>query len=205
MLQSAMAIDHLLAFLNVAIRYFFLLTPFFVLSSFLALTREEPAQRTRLAVRTTIAIAITCLVLYFFGPVIFATFGITLDAFRVGAGGLLFISAVALVRGGGDEKPREPHEDVAVVPLAIPIAIGPATTGALMVMGAEDAGAQRVVGCLGVMAAAAATGALLLAGGQVERLLGRRGITVLSKLTGLVLAAMAAQLLFTGARALWRG
>lgn len=48
----------------------------------------------------------------------------------------------------------------------------------------------------------ATVGAILLAGGAIERLLGRRGITVLSKVTGLMLAAMAAQLLCTGIRGL---
>jgi multiple antibiotic resistance protein len=192
-------------FIAIAIRLFFLLTPFFVLSSFLALTREDSSERTRLALRTTGAIAVTCLVLYFFGTVIFDAVGITLDAFRIGAGGLLFLSAVALVRGGGDVRTREAHEDVSVVPLAIPIAIGPATTGALMVMGAEDSGTERLLGSMAILAAVAATGALLLAASAVERLLGRRGITVLSKLTGLMLAAMAAQLLCAGVRGLMKG
>ena len=79
---------------------------------------------------------------------------------------------------------------------------GPATTGALMVMGAEDSGTQRIIGCLGVVVAAAAIGSVLLLAGRLERLLGRNGIAILSKLTGLVLAAMAAQMLFTGVRAL---
>lgn len=187
-------------FVAIVIRLFFLLTPFFVLSSFLSLTSEDNSQRTRLAVRTTAAIAATSLILYFFGTLIFDAVGITLDAFRIGAGGLLFLSAVTLVRGGGDVRSREADEDVAVVPLAIPIAIGPATTGALMVMGAEDTGSQRLVGSLGICTAAIAIGVLLLVGGGVERLLGRRGITVLSKVTGLMLAAMAAQLLCTGVR-----
>lgn len=190
------------SFFAIVIRLFFLLTPFFVLSSFLALTQDDSTGRTRLALRTTGAIAVTCLVLYFFGTLIFDAVGITLDAFRIGAGGLLFLSAVALVRGGGEERVREPHEDVAVVPLAIPIAIGPATTGALMVMGGEDSGAQRLVGSLGILAATAAVGVILLAAGRIERLLGRRGISVLSKLTGLMLAAMAAQLLCAGIRGL---
>lgn len=185
----------------IAVRYFFLLTPFFLLSSFLALTRDEPDQRRRLAIRTTVAIALTAMVLYFIGEWLFAAMGITLDAFRIGAGGLLFLSAVALVRGGGEQRPRDPAQDIAVVPLAIPIAIGPATTGALMVMGAEQSGGQRIVGCLGVLLAVAATGAVLLLGDAIERLLGQRGIVVVSKLTGLILAAMAAQLVFTGARA----
>ncbi len=187
-------------FVAIAIRFTVLLTPFFLLSSFLAMTREDSSQRTRLALRTTAAIAVISLVLYFFGRMIFDAVGITLDAFRIGSGGLLFLSAVTLVRGGNDERPREAHEDLAVVPLAIPIAIGPATTGALMVMGAEDFGSQRIIGILGICTAAIVTGLLLLSGGAIERLLGRRGITVLSKLTGLMLAAMAAQLMFAGVR-----
>jgi multiple antibiotic resistance protein len=187
-------------FVGIFIRFFFLLTPFFVLSTFLALTQQAaPAQRRRVATRVTLAVVLGCLVLYFFGNAIFRVFGITVDAFRIGAGALLFLSAVSLVRGRPAAAPDGTEGDVAVVPLAIPITIGPATTGALLVMGAEPAAWEaRLVGAAGLGAAALAVGAILHGADLVERLLGRRGIDILSKLTGLILAALAAQLFLSG-------
>lgn len=188
-------------FVSIWIKFFFLLTPFFVLTMFLALTRDMAApDRTRTAVRVTVAVAITCLALFFFGNALFKVFGITLDAFRVGAGTLLFLSAVKLV-SGDEVAPPQRDGDVSVVPLAIPITVGPATTGALLVMGAELPEAwMRATGLAALFAAIVCVGALLVLANAVERVVGRLGLNILSKLTGLVLAALAAQIVFTGVR-----
>ncbi|WP_029896736.1 MarC family protein [Desulfohalovibrio reitneri] len=185
-------------FLSVCITFFFLLTPFFVLTVFLSLTADEnAAARRRLAVRTTLAVLVVTFVLYFFGQAIFDIFGITLDAFRIGAGSLLFLSAVNLV--GSAKAPAAGEGDVSVVPLAIPVAVGPATTGAILVMGAEGADpSERLVGLAALGTAVLALGALLYLSSPVERLLGKQGLSILTKLTGLVLAALSAQIVFTG-------
>src|SRR4051812_46086850 len=122
-------------FFEIFIRFFFLLTPFFVLSVFVGLTdRWAPIERKRLAVKVSLWVMAVCLVLFFFGNALFSVLGITLDAFRVGAGALLFISAVRMVHGIRDEPRLEASGEVsdagiAVVPLAIPVTVGPGTTG----------------------------------------------------------------------------
>lgn len=188
------------SYISVSIKFFFLLTPFFSLSMFLAMTdRMAEKERRSLALRVLLATVAAGLTLFFFGNAIFALFGITLDAFRIGAGALLFLSSVDLVRGGHAARVQEVGDDIAVVPLAIPITIGPATTGALLVMGAEASGGMaRLIGAGGLATAAFAVGGILLLAARVERLLGRRGIAILSKLTGLILAALAAQMICTG-------
>jgi multiple antibiotic resistance protein len=187
---------------RVWITFFFLLTPFFVVSMFLTMTRERSeGERRKLALRVTLAIVAVCAVLYFFGNLIFALFGITVDAFRVGAGGLLFLTAVTLVRGSDAPAAADSEGDIAVVPLAIPMTVGPATTGALLVMGAQAKNPfERFAGFGALCGAVVAVGALLFLASSVERLIGRKGITILTKLTGLVLAALAAQMAFEGAR-----
>jgi multiple antibiotic resistance protein len=189
-------------FLGVFIRLFFLLTPFFVLTVFLAMTRDEPkSTQHRVAIKTTLAVVILGLALYFFGNAIFSVLGITLDAFRIGAGALLFLSAVGLVRGRDPSGFAQQEGDFSVVPLAIPITLGPATIGALLVMGAASADPWRkALGAAALLAAALATGLVLYAGPWIERVLGRQGIDILSKITGLVLAALAAQITFTGVK-----
>ena len=191
-------------FVHAWIQFFVLLTPFFGLSMFVLYTADQDARRKRtLAAKVTFAVLVLCLLLFFLGNPLFALVGITIDSFRVGAGVLLFLSAVALVQGS--EKPRADNDDVAVVPLAIPILVGPATTGAILISGAEAVtAAQRLATLAGLVAAVASIGAILFASEAIERLVKARGIAILSKLTGLVLSAMASQMVFDGARHLLR-
>ena len=87
-------------FISIWIKLFFLLTPFFVMSVFLSLTQDlSAAGRRKVAAWLTVDVIFICFVLYFLGNAIFSVLGITLDAFRIGAGALLFLSAVDLVRG----------------------------------------------------------------------------------------------------------
>ena len=108
-------------FISLSIKLFFLLTPFFVLSVFLSMTEHmTKTEQRRVAIRTTLSVTVISLVLYFAGNPIFSTLGITLDGFRIGAGSLLFLSAVSLVSGKRTSQEVAPDVDFAVVPLAIP-------------------------------------------------------------------------------------
>lgn len=188
--------------LAIWVKVFFLFTPFFALSMFLSLTTGSgEAQRRRLVLQIAFALTVVCLVLFFFGNALFAVFGITVDSFRVGAGGLLFLSAVAMVQRTPLQLAQSAEDDIAVVPLAVPVIAGPATIGALLVMGADiTSTADQLAGCLALLLAIGAVSGVLLAGSTIERALGRRGISILSKLTGLILAALAAQMILQGVR-----
>jgi multiple antibiotic resistance protein len=187
-------------FLSIWIKFFFLFTPFFALSMFLSMTRGyTEAARRRLALRISGAVGILCFALFFFGNAVFTLFGITLDAFRVGTGALLFLSAVALVQAKPAPAEQGQDEDIAVVPLAMPIIVGPATTGTLLVLGAEITNATlKALGCLALILAVVSVGALLVLGSYIERGIGKKRLNILSKVTGLVLAALAAQMVLTG-------
>lgn len=187
-------------FLSVWIKFFFLFTPFFALSMFLSLTEKySERRRRRLAHLVSGAVLVLCLILFFAGNQLFALFGITLDAFRIGAGALLFLSSVALVQGQMSVADTDPNRDIAVVPLAMPIIVGPATTGTLLVLGAElSSVTTKIIGCLALLLAVACLGVILHLGSLIQRVVGSRGISILSKLTGLVLAALAAQMIMTG-------
>lgn len=187
-------------FVNVYLKLFMILTPFFVMSAFLSLTRGCSAgERQRIALKVTLAVVVSTFVLYLFGKHIFALFGITLDAFRIGAGAVLFLSAIAMIQGRTTVSPGDADGDVAVVPLAIPITVGPGTIGALLVMGAGlESFTERLVASLALLAAVLTVGGMLFMAGRFERLLGERGLVILTKLTGLFVSAIAAQIFFTG-------
>jgi multiple antibiotic resistance protein len=192
-----MLIDH---FIAIFIKIFFVLTPFFVFSTFLSLTSHfDEREKKIIATKVTLSVMIISIVLYFIGNQIFAVFGITLNSFRIGTGALLFLSAVNLIQDKKRESDENLRQDIAVVPLAIPVTVGPATTGALLVMGVETEGFwQNLVGMSAVCSAVFCVGALLYLSGTIERILKKQGVNILSKLTGLVLAALSAQMIMTG-------
>ncbi len=188
-------------YINTSITLFFVLAPFFVLSMFLAMTTGmERKLRRRNAIKVTLAVLVICLLLYFFGDVIFRIFGITIDSFRVGAGILLFLSSIDLVRQSKKSLSNDfDTDDFAVVPLSIPITVGPATIGTLLVMGAETKlGPDMIIGCLSLTTAIFCLGIILYTANIIERALGAKGITIMSKLTGLILAALASQIIMDG-------
>ena len=189
-------------FISTFLKIFFLMTPFFVLTMFLTITQDATIrQRKALAIKVTISVTIISLILLFFGKYIFSIFGITLDAFRIGAGALLFLTAVDLVKGT-EHSSKVGHKDisqVAVVPLSIPMIIGPGTTGILLVMGASFEDTTAVItGCLALLWAVLLIGLMLYTSSFLEKLMGKNGLQVISKITGLILAALSAQIVFTG-------
>ncbi|OMH25558.1 MarC family protein [Motiliproteus sp. MSK22-1] len=184
------------------IKFFFLFAPFFVVSMFLSLTQGESVKTKRsIANRAVLSAALISLVLFFFGMPLFGLLGITLDSFRIGAGTLLFLSAISLVKDGvrtHADVPNEARDDVSVVPLAIPTIVGPATIGTILVFGAELKGMDLGYGILGMILALLALLTLLHLATKLEKLLGTNGLNILSKITGLILAAMAAEIIMTG-------
>lgn len=190
-------------FISLFIQLFFLLTPFFALTMFLTYTENmERKEQLFLSIKTTIAILIICYVIVFLGKKIFEIFGITVDAFRIGAGAILFLSGVDLVRGKASSTNNEDKSDVAVVPLATPIIVGPATIGTLLVMGSGFTDIKSMVPLLfAILAAVGLLATMLLSSAWINKVLGRRGLVILSRLTGLILAALSAQMIFTGVAA----
>lgn len=191
-------------YLSSTIRFLFLLAPFFVITMFLALTRGLPAaEKTSIIRRACISALILGLVLFFAGPLLFSAIGITLNSFRIGAGSLLFLTAISLVNSGTRHHatglPDEDRDDIAVVPLAIPVMIGPATIGAILVYGAELKSVPEMAGgLLGLISGLLILAVLLLLSGYLEKVLGKTGLNIMSKISGLILSAMAAEIVFSG-------
>ncbi len=191
-------------YVSSTIRFLFLLAPFFVVTMFLALTRGLPAaEKSSIIRRACISALVLGLILFFAGPLLFGAIGITLNSFRIGAGSLLFLTAISLVTNGTRNHatglPEEDRDDIAVVPLAIPVMIGPATIGAILVYGAELKTLPDVAGgLLGLVSGLLILGVLLRLSGHLEKLLGKTGLNILSKISGLILSAMAAEIVMAG-------
>ncbi len=195
--------DYLAFFISVWLKFFFLLTPFFAITIFLVMTKDMTGGKRRItAIKTTCAMIVICLFLYYFGNFIFKVFGITLDAFRIGAGSILFLTSIKLTTGSGKlsvSKEDKEDGDISVTPMAIPFIVGPGTIGALLVMGTEPREPLlHIVGFFALVLAIACVGVLLYLAVFVEKIIGKSGLNILSKISGLILAALAAQIIFTG-------
>ncbi len=175
---------------------------------FAALTRGYPEKRRRqTAIRGTVLGGIILLVFALAGDVLLGALGIGLPAFRIAGGILLFFLALDMIfaRPTGlrsktvrEQEEDEYSEDVAVFPLAIPLLAGPgAITTVLLYTGGQDAaGITAFIAVL--LAVLLLTLACLLLAGPIMRLFGETGANVLSRVLGVLLAALATQFVIDG-------
>ena len=177
---------------------------------FAAMTpRALPKARRRMAIRGT---AIATGILFFFalaGDVLLSSLGVSMAALRVAGGILLLLIAIDLVfaRQSGststtEEEAREGagKADVSVFPLATPLIAGPGAMGAAILLMADAEGnlLSQVIVLLMLLAVLVITLAALLLSAQLQRYLGVTGLHVISRVFGVLLAALAVQFMFDG-------
>lgn len=193
--------DGIQFFINTYIKMFFLLAPFFTMSMFLKMAEGMTTDdRRSAALRSSAAILIAITVFFFFGKPLFSLLGITLPAFQIGAGITLFLTSVMLVLGIS-KPPKHDSEDsdFAVVPLALPIIVGPGTIGTIMVWGTEITDMQTRMTAYGAIFLAALTMAAFLLGAEfIQKTFGTKILAVMVKVTALILTALAAQIVVDG-------
>jgi multiple antibiotic resistance protein len=190
----------LTSLLNDYLKLLFIMTPFFVLSSFITMTGDMDAnEKKATAIKVTVTVLLSSFLMFFFGKYIFALFGITLDAFRIGAGSVLFLSAISLINGTRSMHTQNLNNDIAVVPLAIPITVGPGVIGVLMVMGAEPRNTfELMLFSIALTLASLTVGMILLSSRMLQQFLNPQSLAAMQKITGLFVSAIAAQIIFTG-------
>lgn len=199
-LARELAMLHVL--FSVYLKMLVLYSPFFVLSCFISLTRGySRKEQRRLAWKVATATLVSSILLYLFGRVIFSVFGITVDAFRIGAGSVLFISALGMAQGKSAVQTDNVQQDVTIVPLTIPLTVGPGTIGALLVMGvSQPHWDDKLTAILSIALASFTVGVVLYLSNRIERILGDQGLQIVSRLMGLFVCALAAQIIFTGVK-----
>jgi len=190
--------------------FFATIGPVDVAALFAALTpRITPAQRRAMALKG-VAVASTILLLFaIFGEIVLTRLGISLPAMRMAGGILLLLIAIDMVfarhSGGSSATEDETDEalkkqDISVFPLATPLIAGPGTMGAVVLLTADAKGDLThwgvVVGAL--LAVLTVTLLLLLVAGKMQKLLGVTGLNVITRVVGVLLAALAVQFMFEG-------
>jgi multiple antibiotic resistance protein len=182
---------------------------------FVTLTRGlSTAEHKRIALNACLLAGLILGGVALVGDWLLAQLGITLPAFRIAGGLLLFAVAFDMVLGWrgareGKEVEQAVHKDharrLAAFPLAIPLMAGPgAITATLLIAGRADGSVAHLLMLLGVIVAVVTLCfAVYLSAVRLSRLLGTTANLVLSPLLGVILAALAVQYVVDGVRAVW--
>ncbi|PZR08396.1 MAG: antibiotic resistance protein MarC [Archangium gephyra] len=194
----------------------FIVDPIGVVPIFVALTGNETAERCRnIATRATLTAGGILVFFALFGTLIFQVFSVTLAAFRVAGGLLLMLTALDMLRAQNpgtrtsSAETIEAHaqDEVAIVPLAMPLLAGPGAIATVMVlMGRLGGGFDAAIPVLTSIVLTMLVSWLLLSRAHaVKRVLKQTGIAILERLFGLILAAIAVQFVFEGGKELLAG
>lgn len=187
--------------LTSTINFFFLLTPFFVLSLYLEICKNKDEKESKvIAWKTTFYILFICLFILFFGQTVFKMMGITLIAFQIGSGLILLLSGISMMKDKEIKtRPLLNNADPSLIPLTLPITVGPGTLGALFVLGAKISfNIETVMMVSGICIAVFLIWILLYFSKYIYKLIGDNGLDILSKLTGLFLSIIAVQSILNG-------
>lgn len=187
-----------------------IINPVMAAPLFLTLTDGYTAEHRQHALRTAVVTGISILVIFaFLGGAIFQIFGITIHAFRIAGGVILFGIGMDMlqakpsrVRQTPEEESEGMHKDeIGITPLGVPILVGPGSITTVMVLMADAPSPVHVATLLMVIAATLGVTYLLLTQGQrIIRLFGRTGLNVMTRIMGLLVTVIAVQFVIDGLR-----
>jgi multiple antibiotic resistance protein len=198
--------------LHAFVALFVVLDPIGLAPMFTAVTRGIAADiQRRIAVKGTALAAIILLVFFFSGDGLLRILGVSLAAFRIAGGALLFLLAIDMVfaRQSGlrstterEQQEAEHRHDISVFPLAFPLIAGPGALTTVILMAAAPREPLVFFGMLSILIAVLAlTLVSLLTAARLMRFLGETGTNVISRVFGVILAALAVQYVMDGIKA----
>lgn len=198
--------DHLVGHsISVFLAFFAVMNPVANAAVFVGLTGDEDdGSRKKIALKSVLTAFVIILFFCVLGKTIFELFGITLPAFRITGGVLIFLVGYHMLQGR-PSKLHHPGEDppdgsnIAISPLALPILAGPGTIATAVNYSATGSHVQSIVTIAAFSALCVITYAAFLSGDRLVRLLGASGMDVVTRLMGLILAVVGTQMLIQGA------
>lgn len=194
------------AFLITAfVTLFVIIDPIGLAPLFVALTHGMDARTRRgIAIRACVIAALLLVLFAALGEAVLGFVGISMPAFRIAGGILLFLTALDMLferRSKRREDQADERPDPSVFPLAIPLIAGPGAIASVILLTGEMGGLHGFATTVVVMLAVLAiVFALFMVAGLLERALGRTGINVVTRLLGMLLAALAVQFVLDGLR-----
>lgn len=187
---------------------FVVIDPIGLTPIFIALTQgADSLHRRRLALRSCIIAGAVLTLFTFFGEAVLGFIGITMPAFRIAGGILLFITALDMLFERRSKRREDKVDDddalpdPSVFPIAIPLIAGPGAIATMILLAGRTSGPLELAAVLGVLLVVLLLVLLLfLAAGPIERALGHTGIVVVTRLLGMLLAALSVQFVIDGMR-----
>jgi multiple antibiotic resistance protein len=172
---------------------------------FLALTTDKTAaQRRSIAIRATLVAAFVLTLFALFGEALLTFVGISMPAFRIAGGVLLFLTALDMLferrtKRREDRTEEEDTDDPSVFPLAIPLMAGPGAIASVILLVGQKPGGEGLVTVLAITAITLlALLITLLLSSKLDRLIGKTGIDVFTRVLGMLLAALSVQFVLDG-------
>ncbi len=200
-------------FLSCLISIFVIVNPLGAVPFFISITDGYDRERRRL---TAFKACLTCMVVLFsftFGAdYILQFFGITIPSFRLAGGIILFSVAMQMLHARTartrtspeEEAEASEKEDVAIVPLAIPMLSGPGAITTVMVLaGGSPAWTPKLLIAAATLLVSVSTYFILSRSAALGRLLGRSGVNTLTRVMGLILAVVAVEFVAKGLRGMF--
>lgn len=163
--------------------------------------------------KSTKAVLITMLVIFLVGTYIFDFFRISPHGLRVFGGVILFMMGLNMVQGHGkrvnhnakDQEAAKEREDISIVPLAIPVAVGAGLTTTLITLSvARSSWHDYVSGISAIVICSIAYWLILRRMPFIKRSLGDNGLKVFNRLMGLIVGSLAAQMILSGLFSLYQ-
>lgn len=182
-----------------AILLFLVFDPLGNIPFYLSALRQVAPERVRIVILRELVIALGILVVFLFaGERILAALGISGPALTVSGGVILFLIAVRMIFPSADASTQEQVEgEPFIVPLAVPYIAGPSAMATVILL--MSRAPARWLEWLGALVMAwAATAIILFAATTLRRFLGKRGLIAMERLMGMVLIAIATQMLLDG-------
>ncbi|MGQ9760148.1 MAG: MarC family protein [Candidatus Methanomethylicaceae archaeon] len=175
---------------------FAILNPISVIPTFLSLTDDlEIVDRHRIVRNSSLAVLVIALALALGGSYILSFFHVSISSLQVGGGVLLMSIAIEMLGGLPRTKSLESHTEVAIVPIATPLLVGPGTMTTIIVLSGIVSLPLLIVS---IFIVALATYLLLRYSEILVKLLGRNGIRAVGRFMTIIIAAFAAQLIYSG-------
>ncbi len=193
-----------MTFASAAILLFLVMDPLGNVPLFVsALAGVPPERRLRVLWRELLIALAVLLGFLFGGRAALDLLGIREESISVAGGIVLFIISIRMLFPSHERGPAGPAGEPFVVPLAIPLVAGPSAFATLILLAGQP-GARPGVLALALLAAWAASTVILLASPRLDRVLGDRGLMAMERLMGLLLVALAVQMLIDGLAATLR-
>ncbi|MBA3003769.1 MAG: YchE family NAAT transporter [Desulfurivibrio sp.] len=190
------------------ISLFAIVNPIGAIPIYISLTDEYRAEdRARIVRITPVAVVAILLVTLISGEFILRFFGISVDSFRVGGGILLLLMSISMLQArtsrtahtSDEAEETADRETIAVVPLAIPLLSGPGAISTVIVYAYKAKGISAyLITSAGILLIGLAIYLSLLAAPYIAKKLGRTGINIITRIMGLILAAIAVEFITTG-------